>query len=220
MHDVIENDNWYLLGITIKHGQSIHKVPPMHALAQLSPSPFATYVLAEAMPQDASSLAQLHREVRVATDYEYLPDYTEAAVAEGYFDRFWVGYFKPDRSEDTVIKAVYAGDAVAFVRFGVIIPPPEIAAHATQKWGELHQIYIRPEHQNRGLGNKLFRAAARGLAEWGCTDMLVNVLRDNANARGFYRHQGGRHVTSIVEKNVRNGIVFDIPCALYAFDLT
>ena len=182
----------------------------------------SSYVLESATQADASKIAELHRDVRLVTDHDNLPEYTQAAIQEGYFDKYWgncLGNSQPSLDEKT-IKVTLLNEAVAFVRFGAIEKPKDILDDLENgQWSELHQIYILPEHQNHGLGRRLFDEAAQELLTWGCDYMLINVLEGNHKARGFYEHQGACHLKSIVEQNTRNGAVYNVPCALYAYDL-
>jgi len=60
--------------------------------------------------------------------------------------------------------------------------------------GEVYAIYVRPEHQGRGIGRALLQAGARELVERGFRSMIIWVLRENAPSRRFYERLGGRHI--------------------------
>ena len=81
------------------------------------------------------------------------------------------------------------GDVVGFVDWG-------INRHA--QWPhdrELYAIYLLPSYQGRGLGRRLFQAAAEGILEGGPHSMLLCVLGINPHL-GFYRRLGGQEVGS------------------------
>ena len=60
---------------------------------------------------------------------------------------------------------------------------------------EVYAIYVLPEHQGHGHGASLLRAGAREIARRGRSAFQLWVLRENAPARRFYEHMGGRHLT-------------------------
>lgn len=57
--------------------------------------------------------------------------------------------------------------------------------------GELWAIYLLQPAQRHGVGRALVAAAAEKLAQRGMTAMLLWVLAENRNARGFYERLGG-----------------------------
>jgi ribosomal protein S18 acetylase RimI-like enzyme len=84
-----------------------------------------------------------------------------------------------------------AGEVVGFVSCG----PTRNGGGAP---GEIYELYVQNGFQGRGLGRRLFRAAADRLARDGHESMIVWVLADNPN-RGFYPRLGGwRHVRSAI----------------------
>jgi ribosomal protein S18 acetylase RimI-like enzyme len=58
--------------------------------------------------------------------------------------------------------------------------------------GELYAIYLLKHAQGRGHGRALAEAVAQALLQRGTGSMLVWVLRDNLDARGFYERLGGQ----------------------------
>lgn len=64
---------------------------------------------------------------------------------------------------------------------------------ASIEWdSELISMHILPEHKRRGIGRKLFAAAASQLKEQGCTSLYLWVLEENRPAREFYEALGGQ----------------------------
>jgi GNAT superfamily N-acetyltransferase len=59
--------------------------------------------------------------------------------------------------------------------------------------GEIETLYVLDDWRDRGLGRRLLRAAGASLAEAGCRNVIVWVLRENPS-RWFYERLGGRHV--------------------------
>jgi GNAT superfamily N-acetyltransferase len=84
-----------------------------------------------------------------------------------------------------------AGEAVGFVSCG-----PTRSGGAAP--GEIYELYVQNGFQGRGVGRRLFRAAADRLARDGHESMIVWVLADNPN-RGFYPRLGGwRHARKTI----------------------
>jgi len=56
---------------------------------------------------------------------------------------------------------------------------------------EIVSIYVLPKFQHIGVGKKLFLSAIGELVELGYSDMILNVLKENKKAIGFYTRFGG-----------------------------
>jgi ribosomal protein S18 acetylase RimI-like enzyme len=74
--------------------------------------------------------------------------------------------------------------------------------------GDLHVLYVHPDHQRRGIGRLLITIVARRLATLGMRAFQVRVLRANLPARGFYEAMGGRLIGEV--QDVDNGFVLDL----------
>lgn len=99
------------------------------------------------------------------------------------------------RDENWWTRAVRRGTSVLVLDMG-----DQIAGYATfglnraralPQDGEVYELYIQPEYQGIGLGNRLFRSARRALEDHGCEGLVVWALEDNDIACNFYRSQGG-----------------------------
>lgn len=56
--------------------------------------------------------------------------------------------------------------------------------------GELHAVYVDPTAQRRGYGSALLAAAEADLADRGCAEAVLWVLRRNASTIAFYEAHG------------------------------
>ncbi len=56
---------------------------------------------------------------------------------------------------------------------------------------ELFAIYLLPEYHGKGIGRRLFDAAADQLQKLGFASLLLWVLAENLSSRGFYERLGG-----------------------------
>ena len=66
--------------------------------------------------------------------------------------------------------------------------------------GEIFELYLAPEYQGVGLGERLFRAAREDLASKGYLSMVVWALSDNERALRFYKRLGGVEVWRATEQ--------------------
>ena len=92
----------------------------------------------------------------------------------------------PERHVETLVATV-SGAVVGYVAYG----PQRTPADAVDGGlGELHALYVLPEHQGRGLGTALLSAACAGLRRRGCARAVLWVLTGNAATRAFYERHG------------------------------
>ena len=66
--------------------------------------------------------------------------------------------------------------------------------------GEIYELYIAPDYQGIGLGERLFDAARHRLENDGRRGLIVWALTDNRGAEIFYERQGGQQGTRIHQK--------------------
>jgi len=66
--------------------------------------------------------------------------------------------------------------------------------------GEVYELYLKPEYQGIGLGERLFLAARGELKRRGLKGAVVWVLADNQPAIGFYENAGGRAIAEGAEQ--------------------
>lgn len=59
-------------------------------------------------------------------------------------------------------------------------------------FGEIRHLYIRPDRQGQGLGQRLLREALEGLRAVGHARAALAVVAENTKARAFYRRCGGQ----------------------------
>jgi len=55
---------------------------------------------------------------------------------------------------------------------------------------EIDEFYVSQDYRARGLGSGLLRAAEAEFAGLGCTNVSLQLARDNHAARAFYHHHG------------------------------
>lgn len=140
----------------------------------------------EAGPEDASRLAELHREVYLATYCRLLP--VEVAVASAPKD--WHALWRRRFSRAVCTLTVESDRApVGLVQAGA--PCQSVAGCDA----ELYSIFVRPEYQGLGLGSELFRLACEALSREGYGRMGLWALASNP-ALAFYASRGMERVES------------------------
>lgn len=144
-------------------------------------------VIRVATPDDASGIAQVHLDSWETTYRGILPD--AALAARSYEVRIaqWARILRDVGSDDMVVVAESGGEIVGFASGG-----PERSDDLVYD-GELYAIYLRNDHQARGIGRELTQAVATHLLQRGKRAMLVWVLSDNPS-RVFYERLGGTPV--------------------------
>ncbi|KQO67093.1 GNAT family N-acetyltransferase [Methylobacterium sp. Leaf89] len=65
--------------------------------------------------------------------------------------------------------------------------------------GEISALYLRQDHQRRGLGRRLMRWMGTTLMDRGLSTASVWVLRENVGARAFYERLGGEIVGEAID---------------------
>ena len=73
------------------------------------------------------------------------------------------------------------GIAVCFLGYSTFAARPLL---------NIHDLAVRPESRDRGVGRSLLKAAQQQAAERGCCKMTLEVREDNHGARRLYRDFG------------------------------
>jgi ribosomal protein S18 acetylase RimI-like enzyme len=112
------------------------------------------------------------------------PEFMSTITLEGRVKR-WEAAFTPPASETTETTVAVDGDRILGVcSFGPRREPPDARA------GEIYSLHVGPDSLRAGIGRMLLDDALVRLAARGFTNVFLWVLRDNANARGFYEARG------------------------------
>ena len=119
------------------------------------------------VPDDASEVARIFRDSRA----EAMP---------------WLPVLHTPEEDEAWFRASLAGESYAFVEEGGIL------GYAVLREDELHDLYVAPDAQGRGVGSALFdrvrEARPGGFTLW--------VFRDNMRARRFYEARDCRQIDS------------------------
>ena len=129
-------------------------------------------------PGEARALAEIHIETWRKAYSHIFPKEFLAGLDLDRRERWFDGQI--GRGEGLVV-AEAGTEPAGFCFFG---------DSSDQDWGEVFAIYVHPDHWGMGHGNRLLRAAERGLAEGSHRRALLWVLEENRRARHFYERQG------------------------------
>ncbi|GGY10909.1 GNAT family N-acetyltransferase [Streptomyces hiroshimensis] len=121
-------------------------------------------VIRHAGPEDAASIARIHRDSRAAT-MPYLPpqQHTPDEVA------WWI--------REVVLREC---------RTWVAVRGTETAGYAAVKGEMLEHLYLRPDLRRRGIGTLLLDAVKRHASG----GVSLHVFQQNTGARAFYERHG------------------------------
>ncbi len=141
--------------------------------------------LRDATRADVPAIAAMHLASWRATYTAITPaDFMRSITLESRIKR-WEDAFLPPASETTETTVAVDGDQiVAVCSFGPRREPADPSA------GEVYSLHVAPDSLRRGLGRMLLDDALARLLARGLTTVFLWVLRDNANARGFYEARG------------------------------
>ena len=141
-------------------------------------------------PADAETLARISREVFVAAfGNDYAPGDLAAFLEANYaLEKAQAELSDP---EIGVWFAEVGGEVVGYALAGPCkIESPEVRPGS----GEVHRLYLLPEHQNGGKGARLMEAALDFLELNGRRPVYLGVWSENHGALRFYERFGFRKV--------------------------
>lgn len=161
------------------------------------------FVIFPAGPTDADDLARVHVQSWRETYKGLLPDAYLARMSEpAHARRFGHALMKPG-ADDVTLAAADRGGLVGYAQAGA-------SRRRVEHEGEVATLYLVRSAQNRGLGARLLRDAARALAAKGATSLVISVLQGNFAARGFYEHLGGEAEAARLEPGPGGGMFHEV----------
>lgn len=142
-----------------------------------------TYAIAPAGPADAAALARVHVKSWRETYEGILPSAFLDRMSVALHERQWRHRLMSTR-EATLAAEGHRG-LVGYVS------AQRTRGRTQRDEAEIATLYLLRSAQGTGLGRALFIAGARVMAARGAGALVLWVLRDNLNARGFYERLGG-----------------------------
>jgi len=106
-----------------------------------------------------------------------LPAPNREAVRESLARHAVAGRLRAARCDDEV---------VGFVSFAL----ERGAYESDETRGIVHNVYVAPDHRDRGIGGDLLAAAESALADAGASVVALEAMAANDGARRFYRRHG------------------------------
>ena len=88
------------------------------------------------------------------------------------------------------------GEAVAFISLS--LRHDYVEGRETSPVGYLEGIYVKPEHQNKGIARELVEFAKKWSVEKGCSQLASDCEIDNHISRKFHNKVGFEEANTIV----------------------
>lgn len=147
-----------------------------------------------ATPADSDAIARVHVESWQATYAGILPDsYLIGLSAEQQAKSWRAMLTHPESGAATlVVEAQFEDIMPEIVGFGSAGRARDI--HLLYD-GEIYSLYVAPDWQGQGLGQRLLSLLFRRLYEADMDDALLWVLAENPT-RFFYEHMGGQRIAT------------------------
>jgi ribosomal protein S18 acetylase RimI-like enzyme len=109
-----------------------------------------------------------------------------------YDEIFWQRYGEKIiefiRQDERLYLLAQTGSSVLGFLEGKITKLHEVFAH--KKSFHIGAVYVNPESRQRGIATSLVQEALRWASEQGCQEADLNVLFNNAKAKGLYKKLG------------------------------
>ena len=138
---------------------------------------------------DADAIARVKVDTWHTTYHGMVPDRYLARMSYAVHADDW-SRIAGDPANFVYVAEDRAGQAVGFVAGGPRRDGPE------RYTAELYALYIRAEHQGRGVGTRLVETIVTVLERAGFGSMLLWVLMENHRARAFYENLGAETVAA------------------------
>jgi L-amino acid N-acyltransferase YncA len=138
-----------------------------------------------ATPADAPAIGRIHVESWRETYSGVLPDRLLHSLSAVVRAAMWQGALERQPPVLLFVAQRAKGDLVGFAGGG------PCRATSLPHDAEVYAIYLLRAAQQRGCGRRLMAALARALHARGFRSLCLWVLRENADARGFYERLGG-----------------------------
>ncbi|MEM7077222.1 MAG: GNAT family N-acetyltransferase [Pseudomonadota bacterium] len=137
--------------------------------------------------RDLPRIAEIHAQAWHSAYADIIPHNVLAQITPQARLPVWQSWF----AEASFTVAVYDEDGEV-LGFTLICPARDVAS-PPPGYGELSHLYLDPQIIGRGIGNRLFEAAASQLQAEGYAGMLLWTLEKNTRARKFYEARNMAH---------------------------
>lgn len=145
----------------------------------------------KARPGDANAIAAVHDAAWRSAYRGLIPGVELEKMVERRGPRWWDAAIR----RGSRLSVLLVGETIAgYVNYG------GNRTKSLPYGAEIYEIYLDPEHQGLGFGQRLFAAARRDLALARIEGLVVWALAENDGAIGFYKAMGGQPVASSTEQ--------------------
>lgn len=159
--------------------------------------PLGSVVIRRATPADAVALGDLAR-------------LTWRRCFAGMITSAQIEYMLAQRYETEDLASRLSSPWPAYELLLLDGEPVAFAAHGPDEPGtwKLHQLYVHPEWQHRGLGGRLMDHVEQCARAAACRQLLLTVNRNNARARTAYQRRGF-DIRESAQFDIGNGFIMD-----------
>ena len=144
-----------------------------------------SFVLRDARAIDAPEIATVFALSCTRAYQGIFPPVLLAEYTPGRQLRRWADHLESATADSCVLVAALQAQVIGFIEVGPASEAPG--------FGEIHYLFVHPEHARCGAGSRLLREGETCLAGDGYRKALLWVFRDNALAQGFYERAGWQH---------------------------
>lgn len=150
----------------------------------------------EATSSDISALAELARKTFIdAFGHSYAAAELQKRIEETRSEK----YFGKALGKDTILVAEEDGFLLGYVEFGDLALNLEKATIGDQ---ELSRLYVRAEHQRKGIGKALLEAALENTRLRNAKSVYLDVWEKNEGARKLYENYGFKETGEIIDGDI------------------
>ena len=144
----------------------------------------------EARLRDASALAGIFRDSWKLAYSGIIPHTHLTAMITRRGLPWWRDNLKKPRN---VLVAEVSGRTAGYATFG----PSRVPGRHR---GEIYELYLAPEFQGLGMGERLFESTRQRLDDLRLDGLIIWALTENESACDFYWRRGGRPVATTTER--------------------
>lgn len=124
-------------------------------------------------------------------------------VPQGFLDNLDRNIWHPEKRWNNTLIAVSNNQTIGIVTFG----PARRKKYSD--FGEIYSLYVLPQYQHQGIGQKLFQTALNVL-EKQFQQIYLIVLRDNLIAQAFYEMFGFEETLDLPTEQTDYGMIHEI----------
>ncbi|WP_427025202.1 N-acetyltransferase family protein [Aureimonas ureilytica] len=143
-----------------------------------------------AEPRDAAALSRVHEASWRGAYAGLIPFRTLTRMVERRNAAWWHSAIQ---NQAAILVLEYGGEMGGYATLG------RNRTRALGVEGEVYELYLRPEFQGIGFGQRLFAAARMLIRSRGLSGTAVWALEDNPSAVRFYQAAGGVDVATGTE---------------------